>query len=264
MYFFSALVILLCIANGTVAGLNVAMPGQAVKFITIHLSIFLQIAFLLLWGAALITLYRRVREATKIEPDKRMFIIHGAVIGGNLLFYVIYAMLLQIGKGRSVDAKLTIDGFANICGIVTNFFEVAGFWLVVYVQIPLTQKQKERKKDIDTFVLYGFKNTEQLVEEIFKQNEDMSEEEQEMIKSDIDRFRTLVRSTDSTRSIIAELAIVPSSITYTTNFDNIRQGMHESFEIRPTIEAEHYDKTDDLDEFKLGSLQDEEDDVIDL
>ena len=41
MYLLSALAIFLGIADGAVAGFNVAMPGKAVKFITVHLTIFL-------------------------------------------------------------------------------------------------------------------------------------------------------------------------------------------------------------------------------
>ena len=72
----------------------------------------------------------------------------------------------------------------------------------------------------------------------------MIDEEREAIKSDLFRFRKLVLSTESTRSIMAELAIVPRDIKYTKDFNNIRLGMHESFEIRPTMEAEVFDKVD--------------------
>ena len=69
----------------------------------------------------------------------KMLAIHAIIIGGNLAFYIAYATLLQIGVRRTGDARLTIDGFANVCGIFTNLFEVAGFVLVLYVQIPLTK-----------------------------------------------------------------------------------------------------------------------------
>lgn len=62
-----------------------------------------------------------------------MFLLHFLIVGGNLLFFVAYATLLQIGSKRVGDAKLTIDGFANICGIINSVFEVAGFLLVLYV-----------------------------------------------------------------------------------------------------------------------------------
>lgn len=60
---------------------------------------------------------------------------------------------------------------------------------------------------------------------------------------------------------MAELAVVPSDIKYTKDFNNIRQGMNMSYEIRPTIEAEVYDRTNpDAEDFGLA----DEDDVIDL
>ena len=60
-------------------------------------------------------------------------------------------------------------------------FEACSFWLVLYIMLPLTDRQKRQRKNLKTFLLNGFINIEHLESALLERNPSMNEDQKEKI-----------------------------------------------------------------------------------
>ncbi len=64
-------------------------------------------------------------------------------------------------------------------------FDCAGFVLVLYLMIPITERQKKGRADFQTFLFNGFMDVDHLQSAIFAQNPDMTEDERWIVIKDL-------------------------------------------------------------------------------
>ena len=52
----------------------------------------MQIAFLLIWAWTLIKLYKEIKHSKRLLPDKRVFILHGILLGFVMALSILYTV----------------------------------------------------------------------------------------------------------------------------------------------------------------------------
>jgi hypothetical protein len=70
-----------------------------------------------------------------------------------------------------------------------------------------TTSQKQRRKEFQATLLFGFLNFEELEREIYDQNPDLTGEEVRSIKGSLDRFHEFFQNSELTQSVVSELTI---------------------------------------------------------
>lgn len=140
--------------------------------------------FLIIWGITLIRLNRKFKAADSLMPNAKIFCMHATVLIAYLGFYlgfIIFFMMAEITEGKT---SLIMAGIDGVVGCLYVIFECAGYWLVLAMMFPLTKSQRGRREDFQAFLLFGYKNTDELKSAIYQLNDDMTfEEKQEFEES---------------------------------------------------------------------------------
>ena len=150
-----------------------------------YLQILLQFGFLLLWGLSLVKLNNTVKHVERLLPNRSLFAAHGSIILLSIVFDLISIVCLEDAVNAPTNRQLVLAGCANIAAIIGNLFDCIGFVLVLYLMSPVTEKQKKRRKDFQTFLLDGFIDVDHLQSAIFEKNPDMTEEERLNVNRDL-------------------------------------------------------------------------------
>lgn len=172
----------------------------------------LQTLLLTLWAYALMKLLAKLKGTQKLIPKKGMFILHAVLIGVYLLCYL----------GASILNDFVDSNFANeafwIVLTFSDFFQVLGFLLVLYLMIAVTDGHKGRKLQFQTFLMNGFADLTALQAAILKTNPNMTEAELKCLDEDLERFNDMLR--ESTCSSIVSEMVNYESLPY-DNFNKV-------------------------------------------
>ena len=89
---------------------------------------------------------------------------------------------------------------------------------------PTTNGQLKRQKDFQNFLLSGFIDINHLKDAVYAENPNMDEEERRIVAEDIDRFNRFLKNTESSQSIVSEMAILDRQHLPFRGFDRLRMG----------------------------------------
>ena len=78
---------------------------------------FLDLFFLILWASALCSIATKVKNADNVMPNKRMFCIHGVLLGAFLFFWIAYSISIYIAYRMRDDLK-KLEVWLTVCLIL--------------------------------------------------------------------------------------------------------------------------------------------------
>lgn len=95
---------------------------------------------LVIWGLALIKLYRDVKQSEKILPNKRIFVVHGTLLTFFALSYILEQVLFDKALKSPKDSIkfYRLAGTVDLMTLSTMLIELATFYLVIFMIMPLT------------------------------------------------------------------------------------------------------------------------------
>jgi hypothetical protein len=158
--------IAICCFNGLTIGLSLLTSSRAFQLVNVYSRLIWQAVLLVLWGYSLLLVNRRLDQYGSLKPDKLMFRLHYWIIGLNLVLTAAIIVLFLCGTLTSENTALTLKGVEAICIVINDLDIVLGFWLALYVLLPVSAAQKKRQADMHAFLLNGFANHGELVREI--------------------------------------------------------------------------------------------------
>jgi hypothetical protein len=120
-------------------------------------------------------------------PNLRLFKIHGILLVAYLVLGLVVTSLDWFGNQLKGDNQHWVFGVCSILYALTEIVYTLSFLLVLYVTHPVTNQQQKRRYDLQTFVLNGFIDLNQLKQAVYDRN-DLDEEEREIVSGDLDRF----------------------------------------------------------------------------
>ena len=85
---------LLIAANTLCWYLDYYMTGYKLYFIANYSYQALLWGMLIAWAWSLFRLYRDIKHSEKLLPDKQIFILHGGLLTGYLIIYLVYTILV--------------------------------------------------------------------------------------------------------------------------------------------------------------------------
>jgi len=144
----SVIVMVLCLIDGIVAYYAWITPTYIAYYFASYFSLVINLIFLALWGVALIKLNKQVKNAKALFPNRKLFLLHGITLVLAGVFELLGVLTYQIAQSCKNHGKdetgLYWQGSAHICTIISVLFLCAGFWLVNYVMLPVTNKHVQR------------------------------------------------------------------------------------------------------------------------
>lgn len=114
---------------------------------------------LIAWVASLIKLYRDVKHSEKLLPDKKNFIWHGSLLALYLTLSLAAVIISQIADKMTavpLNVEIVLVGMILLLVTITSFLEMATFFMVVAMMMPITQKRKAKFVALQRFLLHGF------------------------------------------------------------------------------------------------------------
>jgi len=98
------------------------------------------------WAFTLIRLYMDITNSAKLLPKKRLFIIHGSMLSAYLILCALAQVLANIRiRTNNLNKKNIVSGIIDIQFDLESLLEVATFYLVVKMMLPLTKEDKETR-----------------------------------------------------------------------------------------------------------------------
>ena len=95
---------------------------------------------MLAWAWTLIRLYKDIEHSEKLLPNKRIFILHGSLIGGYLVLYALSLIMIYAGKhSENSKTRDILIGSVDLLTGIENLLEIITFFLVIKFMLPITQ-----------------------------------------------------------------------------------------------------------------------------
>jgi hypothetical protein len=193
--------VVLCVGLGllTLIAYTRASLGL-LSFISDWLFIIFQFAYFLIWAWALYALYRDIKHANMLLPNKRIFVLHGSLLilyilgvtGDTVLSY----MPQWLGCGEICFDKWR--SFGQISVTVGNYAESASFLLVIYVMNPFTRKQRQQQQSFREFMTNGLVDFDKIEPAVLAANPNLTPFEKEVLVESLERFQMfMTESVDS-------------------------------------------------------------------
>lgn len=134
--------------------------------------------FLGAWVVTLVKLYRDLKHSKKLLPNKRIFIVHGSLLTTFLVLFLLAMILTQLYLKTTVGSPkyLTLRGIVDLDFLVYNSIEVATFFLVVSLMLPVSKQAMLDHQALQKCLLNGFVKPEELENAILAQHPDMPED----------------------------------------------------------------------------------------
>lgn len=204
----SVLAVTLCVIDGVICYVGFMIDDVFLIVGTQFVLVCFNIAFLYIWGYALIKLNRRIKNADKLIPNKRLFMMHGTVLVLYIVWNIVFLVCFSWAYYATGDKQNILYGIVNISGVFAPFAECAGFWLVLFMMTPITKGQAKKRNEFESFLLDGFMDVKQLRTAIYENNPDMTVEEMQAVDEQMETFSSYLESTKFTQSIVAEMCFV--------------------------------------------------------
>lgn len=142
-----------------------------------YLLFLIETACMIAWGWTLWKLYRDVKNAQQLLPNKRIFQLHASVLVLYLIVFLAYIIAVQeLEKHPSGDSHLVWGGIVYLLLDLDNTTEILIFFLVAFLMNPVTQSLQNRHQQFQMFLFNGFVDKDHLESAILAQNPDLTGE----------------------------------------------------------------------------------------
>ena len=152
---------------------------------------------MLAWAWTLVRLYKDVRQSKKLLPNKGIFKLHGWLLAAYLLiFLVVQVVLIAITHVKEDGTYLVLVGSIYILLCVGNLLEMATFFLVVKLMLPITKPEKDNRARYKQFLFMGFLDVNQLKYAVYRHNPGMSADQRSFVEHDLSELQELIASSE--------------------------------------------------------------------
>lgn len=134
----SVVAISVCLLDGLACYFGFIINSLFFIIGTQFVCVTLNFIFLGVWGYALIKLNSRIKLAEKLMPNRRMFSMHGTVLICYILFNLVFLVAISMAYFATGDKQAILYGIVNLSGIFAPLAECLGFFLVLFMMLPIT------------------------------------------------------------------------------------------------------------------------------
>ena len=109
------------------------------------------------WVCTLFRLYKDIEHSEKLLPNKQVFILHGYLLSGYLLLYIIINVVVSVAYNmENKNTQLILFAIYDISLSIQNLLQAITFFLVVKLMLPITPSDKNKRSKFQRFLFKGF------------------------------------------------------------------------------------------------------------